>query len=124
MFMKQKDRYETIISACGFSEEMERYLIDYKPNEYIMLDIILNAPLPLTEKRKLLEMLNMPDSEAYDIVSECIGEFDDALAALELKDGEIFTLSECWYDDDILDEKRLFRSRSCLFRRLRNTSRS
>ena len=62
----------------------------------------------MTEKRKLLELLNTPDSEEYDDVSECIGEFDDALAALELKDGEIFTLSECWYDDDILDEKEAF----------------
>ena len=51
------NKYEHIISSCGFSEEMERYLIDYKPNEYIMLDIILNAPIPLTKKRELLELL-------------------------------------------------------------------
>ena len=102
------NRYEQIISACGFSEEMERYLIGCKLNDYIALDIILGAPLPLTEKRKLLELLNTPDSDEYADVSDCIREFDDALAALELKDGEIFTLSECWYDDDILDEKKAF----------------
>ena len=102
------NKYKQIITACGFSEEMEYYLIGCKLNDYNMLDIILGAPLPLTEKRKLLELLNTQDSEEYDDVAECIREFDDALAALELKDGEIFTLSECWYDDDILDEKKAF----------------
>ena len=92
------NRYEQIISACGFSEEMECYLIGCKHNDYEMIEIILGAPLTLTEKRKLLELLNTPDSEGSDDVSECIREFDDALAALELKDGEIFTLSECWYE--------------------------
>ena len=107
--MKNK---EQIIKFCGFSEEMERYLIDYKPNDFEMLDIILNAPIPLTKKRELLELLlklvTTPESIEYEDVSECIREFDDALAALELKDGEIFTLSECWYDYDILDEKEAF----------------
>lgn len=101
-------KYEQIISACGFSEEMESYLIGCKHNDCEMIEIILGAPLPLTEKRKLLELLNTPDSEGYDDVSKCIREFDDALAALKLKDGEIFTLSECWYDDDILDENKSF----------------
>lgn len=102
------NRYEQIISACGFSEEMERYLIGCKHNDYEMIEIILGAPLPLTEKRKLLDLLNTPDSDEYADVSDCIREFDDALAALELKNGEIFTLSEYWYDDDILDENRSF----------------
>lgn len=102
------NRYEQIISACGFSEEMECYLIGCKLNDYNMLDIILGAPLPLTEKRKLLELLNTPGSDGYADVSKCIREFDDALAALELKNSEMFTLSECWYDDDILDEKKAF----------------
>lgn len=102
------NRYEQIISACGFSEEMECYLTGCKLNDYNMLDIILGAPLPLTEKRKLLELLNTPGSDGYADVSKCIREFDDALAALELKNSEIFTLSECWYDDDILDEKKAF----------------
>ena len=79
------NRYEQIISACGFSEEMECYLIGCKLNDYNMLDIILGAPLPLTEKRKLLELLNTPGSDGYADVSKCIREFDDALAALELK---------------------------------------
>lgn len=102
------NRYEQIIFACGFSEEMERYLIGCKHNDYEMIEIILGAPLTLTEKRKLLELLDTPDSKVFDDVSDCIREFDDALAALELKDGEIFTLSECWCDDDILDEKKAF----------------
>ena len=102
------NQYEQIISACGFSEEMERYLIGDEPNDFQMIGIIFGAPLPLTEKRKLLELLNTPDSKVFDIVSECIREFDNALAALELKNGEIFTLSEYWYDDDILDENRSF----------------
>ena len=59
------NRYEQIISTCGFSEEMERYLIGCKHNDYEMIEIILGAPLPLTEKRKLLELLNTPDSEGF-----------------------------------------------------------
>ena len=31
------NRYEQIISACGFSEEMERYLIGCKHNDYEMI---------------------------------------------------------------------------------------
>ena len=49
--MKSKEK---IIKSCGFSEEMERYLINYKPDDFEMLDIILGAPLSLTEKRKLI----------------------------------------------------------------------
>ena len=80
------NRYEQIISACSFSEEMERYLIGCKHNDYEMIEIILGAPLPLTEKRNLLELLDTPDSKVFDDVSDCIREFDDALAALELKE--------------------------------------
>ena len=77
------NRYEQIISACGFSEKMECYLIGCKLNDYNMLDIILGAPLPLTEKRKLLEQMNTQASDGYADVSKCIREIDDALAALE-----------------------------------------
>lgn len=118
------NRYEQIISACGFSEEMECYLIGCKLNDYNMLDIILGAPLPLTEKRKLLELLNTPDSDGYADVSKCIREFDDALAALELKTARYSHCPSVGMMMTYWMKKRLLRSRSCLFRRLLNTSKS
>ncbi len=99
---------EHIIKSCGFSEEMERYLTGIEHNEYRMIDMILGAPIPLTQKRGLVESLYTPNSKNVSEISTCLIEIDEALEALKLKDGDIFSLSECWYDEDILDEKKEF----------------
>ena len=93
-----------IISSCGFSEEMKSYLNDCNLSEYQIKEIILGAPIPLTQKRALLESMDTLNSIIPSEISECILETDKALEALDLKDGELFTLTECWYDDDFLDE--------------------
>ena len=95
---------EHIIKSCGFSEEMERYLISCEYNEYGMIDIILGAPIPLVQKRGLVESLYTPNSKNVSEISTCLIEIDEALEALKLKDHEVFTLSECWYDEDYLEE--------------------
>lgn len=95
-----------IISSCGFSEEMESYLLSDELSEFEMIEIILGAPIPLTQKRALLESMNTLESEKDSETSKCILETDKALDALELKDGELFTLTECWYDYDFLDENK------------------
>ena len=95
-----------IASSCGFSEEMESYLLGDELSEFKIIEIILGAPIPLTQKRALLESMDTPDSKITSDVSDCILEIDKALDALELKDGELFTLTECWYDDDFLDENK------------------
>ena len=97
-----------IISSCGFSEEMESYLLSDELSEFELIEIILGAPIPLTQKRALLESMNTPESEKDSETSKCILEIDKALEALKLKDGELFTLTECWYDYDFLDEHEAF----------------
>lgn len=97
-----------IISSCGFSEEMERHLLGCTLSETCVIDLILGAPIPLTQKRDLIESMYSPDSLKASEISSCILEIDEALKALKLKDGELFTLTECWYDDDSLGEKKSF----------------
>ena len=77
-----------IASSCGFSEEMESYLLGDELSEFKIIEIILGAPIPLTQKRALLESMDTPDSKITSDVSDCILEIDKALDALELKDGE------------------------------------
>lgn len=99
---------KTIISSCGFSEEMESYLLGEELADFQMIKIILGAPIPLIQKRALLESMNTPESETDSDISACILETKKALEALDLKNGELFTLTECWYDDDFLDENKSF----------------
>lgn len=109
-----------IISSCGFSEEMKSYLSDCNLSEYQIKEIILGAPIPLTQKRGLLESMNTPKSETNSEISECILETDKALEALNLKDGELFTLIECWYDDDFLGENESYAEPFFSFQALSN----
>ena len=95
-----------IISSCCFSEEMESYLLSDELSEFELIEIILGAPIPLTQKRALLESMNTLESEKDSETSRCILEINKALEALELKDDELFTLTECWYDYDFLDENK------------------
>lgn len=97
-----------IISSCGFSEEMESYLLSDELSDFQIIEIIHFAPIPLIQKIALLESMVTPDSKITSDISECILETDKALKALELKDGELFTLTECWYDYDFLDEHEAF----------------
>ena len=68
-----------IISLCGFSEEMERYLIRYTLPETCVIDLILGAPIPLTQKRDLIESMYSTDSIKASEISSCILEIDEAL---------------------------------------------
>lgn len=97
-----------IISSCGFSKEMESYLLGDELSNFQIIEIIHFAPIPLIQKIALLESMVTPDSKITSDISECILETDKALKALELKDGELFTLTECWYDYDFLDEHEAF----------------
>ena len=97
-----------IISFCGFSKEMESYLLGDELSNFQIIEIIHFAPIPLIQKIALLESMVTPDSKITSDISECILEADKALKALELKDGELFTLTECWYDYDFLDEHEAF----------------
>lgn len=49
----------------------------------------------------LTAFFNISTKHFYD-------ESEKAIAEIKLKNGEIFTMRECWYDYDILDEKREF----------------
>lgn len=98
------NKYEHIISSCGFSKEMRNYLLDIDIPETTVIDIILGAPIPLTKKRELIDSMHTPDSNKFSEISSCLIEIDEALEALKIKAPYIFTLSKCWYDEDILNE--------------------
>lgn len=97
-----------IISSCGFSEEMKSYLLEDELSDSEIIEIILGAPIPLTQKRNLIESVYTPDSKKASEILSCILEIDEAMKALKLKDYELFTLSERWYDYDFLDENKSF----------------
>lgn len=88
-----------IIDACIESEAMREYLKTQNLNGYYLTEIITGAPLPLEEKLKLYPLVD--DEYATELYKETKKAIDN----LKLKSGEIFCLHECWYDDEILDEK-------------------
>ena len=93
-----------IIDSCGFSYEMRKYLKTQKLNSNQLTGIIAGALLTLEEKMRLYQL--MDDSDDYYLsAKQFYDETEKAIAELNLKSGEIFTMRECWYDEDILDEK-------------------
>ena len=105
--MNTKNR---IINACGFSDEMKEYLKMQKLSNYELTCIIAGSLLKLEEKMKLYKLINFEDIYYYYHISpkEFYDESEKAIAEIKLKNGEILTLHECWYDYDILDEKQEF----------------
>ncbi len=97
--MNVQDR---IIDRCGFSPAMSDYLKSQNPGELTLTEIITGAPVKLTDKLDLYALL------ANENAKRLYTETKRALAELTLKNGEVFSFEECWYDDDILDEKNAF----------------
>lgn len=110
------DTKNRIINACGFSDEMKEYLKTQELSNYELNCIIAGSLLKLEKKMKLYKLINFESvyydvstKQFYDIGSkQFYDESEKAIAEIKLKNGEIFTMRECWYDYDILDEKREF----------------
>lgn len=110
------DAKNRIINACGFSDEMKEYLKMQELSNYELNCIIAGSLLKLEKKMKLYKLINFESvyydvstKQFYDISSkQFYDESEKAIAEIKLKNGEILTMRECWYDYDILDEKREF----------------
>ena len=97
--MNSKDR---IIDSCIESQAMRNHLKTQDISDYHLTEMIAGSPLSLREKLDLYPLID----EEYAI--KFYEETKKAIDNLQLKSGEIFCLTECWYDDDILDEKNSF----------------
>lgn len=88
-----KRTYHHLLETFLPSVEMREYLKTQPmlPSD-IILDLIIGAPVLLSEKVKWAW------GESKDQISE-------ALKELTVRTGEIFTLTDVWYDDDISEEK-------------------
>lgn len=88
--------YHRLLDIFLPSEEMREYL-KKEPmlRDGTILDLIIGAPVPLSEKVKWAWGEFRKDAEM-------------ALAELTLRPGEILTLTDAWYDEDIRDEKLSF----------------
>ena len=91
-----KETYFRLLDTFLPSEEMREYLKE-KPilPDSTILDLIIGAPVPLSEKVKW----------AWGNFKK---EAEKALAELTLRPGEILTLTDAWYDEEIRDEKLWF----------------
>lgn len=95
---------EKIINSCGFSHEMKEYLKSQNLNDYTLSEIITGSPLTLNKKLKLYELLKS------EIAKVLYNETKQALSELDLKEGEVLSFEECWYDHDIFEKKNAFSS--------------
>ena len=88
--------YHRLLDTFLPSEEMREYL-KKEPmlHDGAIFELIIGAPVPLSEKVKWAWGEFRKDAEM-------------ALAELTLRPGEILTLTDAWYDEDIRDEKLSF----------------
>ena len=97
--MNSKDR---MIDACIASEAMKEYLKRQSVSNDTLIQMIAGSPLALEEKLDLYALIDDEYAVAF------YEETKKALEDLRPERGAIFCLTECWYDDDVLDEKRAF----------------
>lgn len=88
-----KETYHQLLDTFLPSEEMRVYLkTQPKESEHTILELIMGAPVPLSTKIRW--------SWGKDRRRAA-----EALAELRLRPGELLTLTEAWYDDDIREAK-------------------
>ena len=91
-----------ILDTCMISKEMRDYLSgeDLIPLE--LFDIIRGSLVSLRKKAELFDLL----CAEYPGYREYVDKVHRALEELELNEGEIFCLSDRWYDEDYQREMR------------------
>ena len=96
--------WHDILDVFMPSEPMREHLKAIVPVKDIIIDVICESPVPFALKRewmkKLAEKENLDRSFA-----KAYSDMDDALKELELKKGEIFSITDWWFDDEIRQTK-------------------
>ena len=105
-------QYGNIIDQFMPSEDMRDYL---KNDELGMMDLvwlICGAPAPVWKKINALkevrnESMLAADDYVKDTCDEAINDMSEAMSLIDNKEDDIiFTLEDCWYDEDIEEHKR------------------
>ncbi len=94
-----------ILDRCDFSAEMRRYLKQQDLTDETLTEIITGSLLNFDEKLELYALLE--NKKARTLYKET----KHALEEATLKNGEILTFHECWYDHDIVTEQKRFFTR-------------
>ena len=94
--------YGGIIESCVSSAEMKEYLLQNRMDADKISELILGAPIPLTQKQSLFKRLY--EFKPF-IFSEYYCEFNLAVNALEAKSGEFFMAEQQWYDYETKDKE-------------------
>ena len=101
--MDKKD-YETIINRTVPSRQMREFLClpENMLNCFGLAEIIIGSPeITITEKYEFLYSLANESGEKE--ISESADDFKAAIDNLVCAPGEIFTVDDPWYDEDIKD---------------------
>ena len=97
-----------IVDAFFTSDDMKEYLKTQNLSDADIFDIIAGSLTCLDCKLEWLKRA-FPQEENDRTISyrnKAIEDLEVAIDELNLKTGEIFTLTENWYDEDILSEKK------------------
>lgn len=101
--MEKKD-YEAIISRIVPSRQMREFLClpDNKLSPSELAEVIIGSPeIVINEKHDLLCSLAIETEDKE--ISESAGDFKAAIDNLNCATGELFTVDDPWYDEDIKD---------------------
>ena len=94
--------YGGIVESCISSVEMKEYLLKNRIDADKISELILGAPIPLTQKQSFFKRLY--EFKPF-IFSEYYCEFNLAVNALEAKAGEFFMAEQQWYDYETKDKE-------------------
>ena len=147
--MIPKELYLEILNSCGLSKAMRAHLEKQELPKRELIKLLVNAPVVLTKKLALLEQI----AETEDLYEEMLvqvnsllpgergqlrewqsvwarsatrlkEEFQKAIDALQVGEGEFFWMEEHWFDYEWLDEKngggRAFQSLDAALQAIRN----
>ena len=105
-------QYESIIDWFMPSEDMSNYLKRDELSKAELVWLICGAPAPVWRKIDTLdevrkESVLASDDYVKDICEQAISDLSDALSYIDgKKDDSIFTIEDCWYDEDIKEHNR------------------
>ena len=128
--MISQELYQEILNSCGLSQAMKGYLDNQDLSKHEVIKLLVNAPVALTKKLTLLEQI----AETEDLYEEMLEqvnsllpgergqlrewqsvwarsatrlkeEFQKAIDALQVYEGEFLWMEEHWFDYEWLDEK-------------------
>lgn len=101
-----KKEYEAIINRTVPSRQMRESLClpENELSSSELADVVIGSPeITIDEKHKLL--CSLANETGDKEISESAGDFKAAIDNLACAPGELFTVDDLWYDEDIKDVK-------------------